>query len=133
MSRIFAKCLVMEITVVVLVTITFRAIENRLVAGAIAGGMFIALGVFIVGFAVKWRAFLRTATFWLGCMHLFLVALPMVVIRLLNAEGQFSQDRIWGLSGPLFHRVSTGLYLTLMISTAFDWWRVKNRERVEKK
>jgi hypothetical protein len=104
-----------------------------LVAGAIAGGVFIALGVFIVSFAIKWRLLLGTATFWLGCAHLFLVALPMVVIRLLNAEEQFSQVRIWGLSGPLFHRVSTGLYLVLMISTAFDWWRFKGRERVGEK
>ena len=106
-----------EVITVLAVMITFKLIENRVHAGLIAGTFFISLGLLIVGNGFKHSQLRKTVTFYLGCIHLFGVALPMVGTRLLNLSADFSDVRIWGLPGPIFHKVSTWIFMVMMIAT----------------
>lgn len=106
-----------EIVTVLAVMMTFKLIESRVHAGLIAGTFFISLGLLIVGNGFKYSSLRKTATFYLGCIHLFGVALPMVGTRLLNLSADFSDVRIWGLPGPIFHKVSTWIFMAMMLTT----------------
>lgn len=129
MSRIFLRNLMAEVAVIFLVTGVFRLIENRLVAGAIAGSIFILLGLIVLAPGYRDRSYRRTKTFVAGCAHLFLSALPLFITRMFNATSSFENVSVLGMPGPLFHRVSTGIYLLLLIATLLDWVQSRRREK----
>jgi hypothetical protein len=130
MTKFYGWLLVVEFLVVAAAPVIFTTIESRLLAGMLAGAIFVALGIFIVMIGVQNRVFRRTPTFWAGCLHLFGSALPLLITRLMNVSKGFEDVRVLGLPGPVFHRISTGVFAVLMIATAFDLirsWRTKSR------
>ena len=120
MTKFYVWLLVIELMVVAAAPVIFTTVESRLLAGMMAGAIFVALGVFIVTIGVQNRAFRRTPTFWAGCLHLFGSALPLLITRLVNISSGFEDVHVLGLPGPLFHRVSTAVFAVLMLATAFD-------------
>ena len=106
--------------VVGLAPIIFISIESRLIAGLVAGAIFVSLGVFIVAVGAQVRAFRKTPTFWAGVLHLFGSALPLLITRMMGLSKNFEDVRVLGISGPVFHQVSTGIFAVLLIATAFD-------------
>lgn len=130
MSRIFLRSLLAEVVVIFMVIAVFRLIESRLIAGAVAGTVFIALGVFVLTPGLRNREYRRSKTFVAGCLHLFLSALPLFVTRLLNAATDFQNVSVLGMPGPIFHRVSTGIYVLLLIATILDWIQSRKKDRV---
>jgi hypothetical protein len=123
MRKVLLILLVLEIAVMIAVVFVFRTIENRFHAGLVAGSLFILLGMAIVGRGWNSPEFRRVPTFAVGCLHLFGVALPMIIIRVLNADSDFREIPVWGLPGPVFHKLSEGVYLLLLLVTAFDAYR----------
>lgn len=117
MSRWFFLLGILELLVSATVVAIFRLIEDRFLAGMVAGSLFIAVGLLIVGRGLAERTFRRSATFVIGCVHLLAIAMPMVVVRLLNRDVEFREIRIWGMPGPVFHGLSEMLYLILLIAT----------------
>jgi hypothetical protein len=117
MSKRLAILFLVEVIVVVAVMFIFKMIENRVHAGLVAGSVFIALGLLIVGNGLRSFEFRKTGTFYLGAIHLGLIALPMFLTRLLNLQTGFSELTVWGLPGPVFHKLSTWFYMLLMITT----------------
>ncbi len=120
MNRFYGCLLTVELITVALAPIIFINIEDRLVAGMIAGAIFVALGIFIVMIGVQSKAFRKTATFWAGCLHLFGSALPLLITRLINFSKGFEDIVVLGLPGPVFHKVSTFIFLILILATSFD-------------
>jgi uncharacterized YccA/Bax inhibitor family protein len=129
MQRIYRNFFFVEIAVIIAVTAVFKAIPERIVAGAVAGTMFVLLGLVIVGWGLKLPAVRRTPTFFAGLIHLFGSALPLMVTRFLNSAAVFEDVRVLGLPGPVFHQVSTFIYLGLMAATVFDWVRAHRAAR----
>lgn len=123
--RFFQKTLIFELTVIAAVATIFRLITERLIAGALAGTLFVALGLWIVISGVRSKTLRRSATFIMGCVHLFAIALPMVITRFMNAALAFADVRILGLPGPVFHQLSTGVYALMIVATVGDaiFWR----------
>ncbi len=124
MKRFYAGLLLVEFIAAGLAPVIFINIENRLLAGMIAGTIFVALGVFILVIGFQSRPFRKTPTFWAGCLHLFGSALPLLVTRILNFSKGFEDMFVLGLPGPVFHRVSTIIFFILMLATAFDLVKV---------
>lgn len=120
MTKFLAWVLGIEVLVAGAAPVIFTTIENRLVAGMVAGAVFTALGVFIFVVGLQVRRFRGMPTFWMGCWHLFLSSIPLLVTRLLNAQGSFEDTRILGMPGPVFHNYSTAVYFIMMAATAFD-------------
>ncbi len=129
MTRIFRNYLLGEILVIIAVPSIFRGIESRLIAGAVAGTIFVALGVWIVMRGLRDSSFRWTPTFIMGAIHLFGSALPLMITRLMNAAAGFEDVLVLGLPGPVFHQVSTGIFSLLMIATGVDCIRSYLRDR----
>jgi len=128
MKKFYAWLLFVELLVVAAAPVIFTTIQSRLIAGMMAGAIFVALGIFIVMIGVQNRAFRKTPTFWMGALHLFGSALPLLITRLMNFSAGFEDVRVFGLPGPVFHQVSTGIFALLMLATVFDLvraWRAK--------
>lgn len=125
MALLLKRFLIAEIALIGVVAAIFALIESKQKAGALTGTLFIALGFWIVGAAAIHPALRRTFTFGVGCVHLFAVSLPMVIVRQLNAGIDFRDLRIWGVPGPAFHGISSVVYLILICATAVDLFKNK--------
>lgn len=127
--RFYRMCFVLEVLTVLVVPLIFKFIENRTQAGFIAGSVFVFLGAFVVTGGLRGAQILRSPTFAVGCVHLFIVSLPLLITRALNYETSFEDLFILGVPGPLFHRLSTGLFVVLFVATVFDLWRAVRSKR----
>ncbi|MES2964926.1 MAG: hypothetical protein V4760_13630 [Bdellovibrionota bacterium] len=123
MSKKFRNYFIGELIVIGAVVLVFKLVSERLVAGAVAGTFFVALGIWIASSGWSDRGFRRTPTFIVALVHLFASALPLMITRFMNSASVFDDVRVLGLPGPVFHRVSTAVYLLLMAATVFDWVR----------
>lgn len=99
---------------------SFVLIESRLWAGAVAGGYFVISGLFMVFRAWRWPDKWRLFFWYPLLVHVFGISIPMVTTRFMQAGLSFEQIRIWGLEGPQFHRLSTTVFMILMIATVVD-------------
>lgn len=125
----FITLLVLEILTVIIAMASFRIVKEPLIAGAIAGGFFTLLGLVIFVMGLRDAKFRRSITFVMGCVHLFFVAIPLMSVRFLNSALSFSEIKIWGLSGPAFHRLSGVVFWMLMIGAVIDAMIAWKRER----
>jgi hypothetical protein len=101
----------------------FGLVSARLWAAALVGGYFV-----LSAFYMTWRAWperWRSASIYPLTVHLWGLSLPMVITRFLHAGDAFADVRIWGLSGPLFHRRSGWVFACLILSTFLDLARVQ--------
>jgi hypothetical protein len=110
----------LQVLAIAVAGLSFTLIENRLVAGAVAGSYFVSSGLYMVirthRYLGKWRLI-----YWYPLLvHVFLISFPMVVTRFLNSERAFEDIRILGMEGPVFHRLSTTVFSVLIIGTLID-------------
>jgi hypothetical protein len=123
MRRVFLRLLLVELCVVGIVVLIFKLVEDRRTAGVMAGSLFVTLGLWIFFEGLRDRGFRRSLTFYAGAVHLFVGSLPVLLTRLLFSGEHFINLKILGFSGPTFHRVSTVIYLGLILFTIFDFVR----------
>jgi hypothetical protein len=126
-ANTFFRLLCAEILTIALVICLFKMIDDRFKAGMIAGGFFVALGAWILLKGLRDQNFRRSATFWAGCAHLFLSALPLLITRTMYSQESFSNVTIMGMTGPVFHRFSTGIYFVMMLATGYDVFRTSRK------
>ena len=109
----------------------FALIEERRVAGALAGGYFVVSGLVMVVKAWWWGDTWRALCWYPLLAHVFAISLPMVITRFMHVQLAFSEVKIWGLEGPQFHRLSSAVFGALVAATVIDLARVlrKNRTR----
>ena len=123
----------LEVFAIVWAGAVFSLFESRLLAGAFAGSYFVILGAVIVYRASRWPEKWTSPTFYLALIHLFVISLPMVITRFLNADLPFESVHVLGLEGPVFHKLSTSIFSGLLAGTAFDllrvWWRARQRKK----
>lgn len=121
----------LEVVAIIWAGAVFKIFESRLVAGAMAGSYFVLLGAFLVARIWTWQEKWTSPTWYAALVHLFVVSLPMVITRFLNADMPFDQVRILGLEGPVFHKLSTSVFSCLLLGTIFDiarvWWRERKK------
>jgi hypothetical protein len=128
MSKIFIQFLISQTLVVGIVSVIFSVIENRYQAGMMAGALFIMQGIWILWLGQGMPALRKRPTYIIALLQLFIFSIPMVLIRFLNSSQEFQSLNIWGLRGPIFHQISTLVYLALMIATAVDVWRSRRND-----
>lgn len=113
----------LELLAIVVAGLSFSLIESRLIAGAVAGSYFVTFGLYMVlrtaRYSGKWRLF-----YWYPLViHVFVISIPMVITRFMNSDRAFEEVKIWGLEGPVFHRLSTFVFSLLIIGTLIDIFR----------
>lgn len=113
--------LVLEVMTVPAVILIFKSIESRVTAGLIAGSLFIALGVFLFFKNLSWVNYLRSPVFWFVVIHLFFIAIPLLLFRTLNLDTPFEELKIIGIPGPTFHRISENVFTVLVVMTVAEF------------
>ncbi len=108
---------------------SFSLIENRRIAGAIAGSYFVISGLFMFWRTIRWEAKWRSLMIYPLITHVFLISIPMVVSRFTQIGAEFESVKILGLDGPDFHKVSTRVFTVLMCATAIDLVRALRARR----
>lgn len=119
-----------EVVGVIFAAVIFRFGLDPRIAGLIAGTVFTCVGIYGIYIAFSERRN-RTLTLAIGgvaCLHVIGVSLPMIGFRILNWSEPFSNVAVWGLSGPVFHSLSTRLYGLWMTLTAFAWWLERKKD-----
>lgn len=121
---------------VVIAGASFAVFENRRVAGAVAGGYFVLSGLIMVWRGSRWTDKWMSAAWYPLLVHVFLISIPMIAMRFWQVAQDFEEVRIWGLPGPVFHRLSTSIFLVLVAGTIIDliriWRRTSNVRLAEK-
>lgn len=122
--------LTLQLTAIVVAGAAFALIETRLIAGAIAGSYFILSGLYMVLRTFRYAGKWRLALWYPLLTHVFLISIPMVVVRFLNSGSDFGQVKIWGLDGPTFHRLSTIVFVSMVLGTLIDIFRARYAKSV---
>jgi len=117
--------LALEFFAVIWAGAVFSLVSARLLATALVGGYFVLSAFYMTWRAWNWPERWRSASIYPLTAHLWGLSLPMVIIRFLHAGDAFADVRIWGLSGPLFHRLSGWVYACLILCTFIDLGRVQ--------
>ncbi|MGE4133875.1 MAG: hypothetical protein AB7F86_19720 [Bdellovibrionales bacterium] len=110
----------------------FALISSKVVAGLVAGSYFIGFALFILWRISHWNLFGSSLREWPVLIlpllvHLLAVSVPMLVVRLMNLDQEFSTLTIWGLPAQQFHKLSTQVFSALMVATVVDLVRVNFR------
>jgi hypothetical protein len=117
--------LMLQLSTVPIVILIFKLIEEKRVAGLVAGVFFLSLTVGLFLFLRRGKNSQMLGTSWFALLFLALVAVPMVYKRATNFDLPFEQIEIWGISGPEFHRLSERVFLILVVMTLMDLFRAK--------
>ena len=132
-TKVLALFLCLQVLAIVVAGLSFQVIESRLIAGMVAGAYFIGSGLFMIiktwPFVGKWKLL-----YWYPLLvHVFVISIPMVATRLWFAGYEFSDVKILGLEGPVFHRLSTTVFSLLIVGTILDIARNVWKERRAKR
>ena len=112
--------LVLELLAIVVAGLAFSFLPSKVMAGAIAGGYFVVSGIFMLAKANHWPAKTRSLTWYVLFVHVFVISIPMLMSRFLQLSSAFEDVKIFGLSGPEFHNISTGVFSILIAATVID-------------
>lgn len=117
----FLTFLFLEVATTLLVILIFRYTPSRNVAGVMAGSLFISVGAYIVFNLKAKSARFKTFTFPAALVHLFVTAIPLLTVRLMNWGTPHAELSVWGLPAPTFHMLAEKIFLILMLCTVFDF------------
>ncbi|MCB0385228.1 MAG: hypothetical protein KDD43_07530 [Bdellovibrionales bacterium] len=127
--RNFVLFFVLEIFSTALAVLLFKTLEDPRWAGVFAGIGFFVTGLVIVFVSWKWTEKWTLPTFWLAHIHVWVITIPIFLIRIANWETPFNDLVIFGLGGALFHRLSEIIYGLLILATIADWLRCFLRKK----
>lgn len=114
---------ILEILAIFWAGMLFATLENKRFVGALAGAYFVLSGLFMLYRAVRWPARWSSPTWYALMVHVFVISLPMLLLRFLQRDLDFNDVRILGLSGPAFHNLSSIVFTLLIVATIVDWIR----------
>lgn len=117
--------IVLQILTVPLVVLIFRTIEPRPLAASLAGLWFCGLSSFLVIRSFRRSSGHLRALFAVSAFFALGIAYPMLVVRAWNWAVPFDQVWIWGVPGPVVHRLSNGIFLLLFGLTVWSRWRLR--------
>ncbi|MCB0364128.1 MAG: hypothetical protein H6624_16730 [Bdellovibrionaceae bacterium] len=127
--RNFVLFLILEILSSLIAVVLFKNLEDPRWAGVFAGIGFFTTGIVIVLMSWRWPEKWTLPTFWLAHVHVWVITLPMFLMRLAYWETPFTELRIMGMEGTLFHRVSEIIFTLLILATITDWLRCVLRKK----
>ncbi len=113
--------LIFEILIVAAVPFIFKYIEPKRIAALGAGSLFVILGISVLYGSLKYKALRKTFFTVAGCLHLFLVSVPMLAARIYFFDTDFDHIQIMGLDAPDFHKYSEYVYIALLCATIYQF------------
>lgn len=118
--------LVLQVLTVPLVIMLFQLIEPRILAAMLAGLWFCVTSSFMAYRSARWKDFWKRPVFILSVVFSVGVSYPMLLVRALNWSKDFSELSIWGIPGPLFHKLSNYVFLALFVMTFRQFLKLRS-------
>lgn len=116
----YMQMIIMQIVVIFAVMAIFRIIPDRKIASIFTTFLFISLSALLCyAEFIKPKKWLNPL-FLIAGIFLFFIAIPLAITRFLNWEIEFSQLKIFGIEGPLFHSISNSVFIAMVIATAWN-------------
>lgn len=111
---------------VVGVGLLFKFSPDRQVAGAIAGLFFIGIPLVLLVSELRqahkhWYQLVTVGVF------LIVSALPIFLLRVLNWGTEFNDLSLLGITGPQLHKLSNVLYIAMIVTTAYCWYKSRKQ------
>ncbi len=128
-ARIWLAVLVVTTFVVVQI---FRFVPSFW-APKVAGALFVSIGIAIVYPGLKSALWRKTLIFWMGLIHLFITAGPLLVIHITGFAQELymfpssGQVQFFTL-GQILHRAAEWIYTLLIIGALIDSFRFGGRK-----
>lgn len=119
--------LALQLASTIVAMTVFKLVEVRWQAGLIAGSGFVFVGVWMVLKTLRWPERFRYASFYLARAHLWLFALPMILVQFRFFGADFAQVHFLGIPGPQFHRMAEITFLVMVVGTGVDLYRVRKQ------
>ncbi len=127
--RDFKIFLGLQIFAILWAGLVFSILTNHRLAGALAGGYFVITGLFMLYRTRHWPRKWHSLTIYVLLIHVFLISIPMLAARAWQLDADFTDVRIWGLSGPVFHKISSGVFSALIGALFIDRMRAGKAEK----
>lgn len=119
----FLAYLALQIIVIISVVLLFKLITDAKLASTVAGALFVILPVALGGYEWKRQGLVRKS-FFVGLLQFWIFfALPILGLRLLNWEMDFSELSFLGVPGPMLHKFANHSYLLMMALTLWSFIR----------
>lgn len=112
--------LIAQLAVVIAVGLIFKIIEDRQIAATVAGALFVILSIGFAFRAVAWWRWRYSLSFWSALFFGAAVAMPMLIQRVRHWGVDFSEVRVWWMSGPEFHSLSSKIFMVMTLATLID-------------
>ena len=103
------------------VFLIFTLIENKQVAGSVAGVGFLLLPLFFL--IQEFKQPQRKSKLHMGVLLSFLIlsVLPIILLRVFNYGVDFNTLSVFGFPAQKIHRYSNLIYLLMMASAFYRW------------
>jgi hypothetical protein len=125
----------LEIFAIVWAGTMFTVLPSKLMAGALAGGYFVVSGIAMLAMANHWPLKWKSLTWYMLFIHVFAISIPMLMSRFAQMALTFDDVRVFGIPGPVFHHISSGVFSVLMAATVIDgvraWWAMKHHPQAQ--
>lgn len=120
------QMIVFQVIVVIGVILLFRTIPDKKVASVFASLLFIILSGSLSYIEFQKPKPWINPLFLSALFFLVVIALPLPIFRFLNWDKDFSEIKIWGLDGPVFHRISNYFFILMLVATVWNVFLNKN-------
>ncbi|MEZ4873644.1 MAG: hypothetical protein R2827_15665 [Bdellovibrionales bacterium] len=102
--------------------LTFKYVEIRFFAGAIAGAYFLTSSAIVAGICIfNRRPLVKSPIFWSSLGFFTFFALPIFLGRLIYPpDVPFNEVLIFGVRGDVLHRISTIYYSIMILLTLIE-------------
>lgn len=125
----FFSYFLLQLLVIIAVMALFHFNSDKKTASVQAGFLFVLLPIVLI--SVEVLGFGYRGKLWLFGMiqFWFLFALPILTLRLMNWDADFSSLSYMGIPGPVLHQWSSKSYLLMMAITLIEAWRLHKSKK----
>lgn len=121
--RLIFLCLGVQAVAIVFGLLAFAYFEDPKVAGRLTGPLFLLSGSFPFLLAIGGWLPKKTSSVVASMALTLFFSLPMLMIWYQSLGTSFVQMTFFGIPGPIFHRLSSGMFLILIGCEVFDLWK----------
>ncbi|MBX3018930.1 MAG: hypothetical protein KF767_13675 [Bdellovibrionaceae bacterium] len=101
----------------------FKIIEDRKVAGVVAGALFLEIGLLTMFLEWKWGRKWGSLAFWAAAIFFLGSAVPVMGLRLTHWEMAFDDIQWLGVTGRQLHQMGNGTYMAMLLMAVVEGLR----------
>ena len=128
----YSKYLLLQASLLPIIILIFKFIEDRKTAALLAGSLFILICVGTFWWEGRERKF-QAKFFWVGGLQFFILfAVPIFLLRLTHWDLPFGEIAVGPIRAADLHMLSNKSYMLWMLTTVFESYRSVLRTKNKK-